>query len=216
MGIFSKIKKNLEAAKEQERIYNEKTEAEKAKEAKRPEIKELNFIKMEPSNADRKELIDANCKKGNKKYKEQFLECIKAGKAEFAEAYGVVTLYKTVGHTKSFKDYMLKDDDYSGETINQCYVKIADTDGRVHKRMVAAMNYISLDYNLTVPELEADNPDIIDVNKYKHIFVMHYFLDKKEMYMALEDDEFVDLSKVIDHVYCDYDLFIDDMCTWNY
>ncbi|MBO4389729.1 MAG: hypothetical protein J5825_02595 [Lachnospiraceae bacterium] len=214
MGLFSKIKANLEAAKEQEKLYKAKTDAEKAKEALRPEIKELHFVPLDPSVADAQDLMNAKCRHENTKYKKLFVECIKAGKAEYAEAVGICTTSKWVGTQKSMGDYFSDDKD-KGTPIYRDYIKVADMNGKVHKRLIATMNNICLENDDDLSFENADNPDIVDVNTKRHIFILHYFLGKKEMYMALTEEEFADLSKVIDYVFFDMELFIDEICFWN-
>jgi len=216
MGFFSSLKQHYQESQEQSRIIKARWQVEYDKEAKRPDIKSLIYTKLDPSIADRPELINAKVKLTKKKYKKLFLECIKAGKAEYAEAVMIDSHDITIAHKSHLYDQDINDQ----EEIKLEYIKVADINGVVRKEIVATMSGgINLPDGYEKPSdmlLPDDaNPDMVDVNKYVHCYILHYFLGDKEMYRALSDKQFADLSIIMNCVYLDAKSFYENRrCVW--
>ncbi len=192
MGLFATLKKNFQEAQEKSKMYDAKEQRERETDPTRPSIESLPFTKLDPSAAEDPELQNVRVK--NEAAKQQFIDCIRQGRAEYSEVMVVDSTEISVDSTR---------DHFREETIYiYCrYIKVADLNGTVRKDMVASLNGIDLE-NWYCGKFweQAENPEVVSGPEFKHIFILHYYLGEKEYYMALEKEELEHLSKVADNV----------------
>lgn len=191
MGLFGRLKENMEKAKEHERMVNERRKTEFERDSKRPAIAELPFTTLDPKLGEESEMNDIKLSLSMKQYGkdiEQFLKCVKDGKAEIAEAVVVFEKRETIAYGHN---------DREADT-ERFYYKIADLNGTVYKDIIVSSNdEREAKFEKTLTMDEATNPDVVDVNKYPHVFVLHYFLENEEYYMAVDEEVLHHFSKLI-------------------
>ncbi len=192
MGLFSKLKENIEKAKEYEKMVNEKRKAEYEKDLNRPSIANLPFTTLDPKLGEESEMNNITVKYTIKHYGkdiEQFLKCVKEGKAEIAEVVVLFENRKTIHYAQKERE---------ADTV-RFYYKIADLNGTVYKENIVSSNdEREAKFETPLKPEEAENPDPVDVNNYPHVFVLHYFLEDEEYYMAVDEEVLHHFSKIID------------------
>ena len=94
MGLFSKAKAYWEECKEYQRIYDERRMHERERDSRRPSITNLRFVTLNPAIADSPNLVKLKVK--DKKAKEMFLDCIRSGRASFAEVLAIDSTLITI------------------------------------------------------------------------------------------------------------------------
>ena len=216
MGLFSKAKAYWEECKEYQRIYDERRMQERERDSRRPSITNLRFVTLNPAIADSPNLVKLKVK--DKKAKEMFLDCIRSGRASFAE---VLAIDSTL--IKIDEDHSGFDSDYI-ELIFRCYVKVADLNGTVYKEIVlSSKDNQPVDWDRNIPWQKAENPDVVKVADYPHVYILHYYLGDKQYYMLVDNAEFNNLALILGRVrfvtfYKDLtplELDKDCCCWWN-
>ncbi|MBO4425395.1 MAG: hypothetical protein IK128_03985 [Clostridiales bacterium] len=186
MGFFDSFKENLEEANRRMRVHDEMMKAALEADKRRPGIASLEFRQIDPSTANDPRYRGYNKKTGA----DDFLNCIRSGRAGYAEVAVVTTcdvLVDTVYKTLS-SDY-----DY----IYRLYAKVADLNGTVYRETVMTAK----DNNKSVwPHNFWDegftNPDTVQASSLGRAYVLHYYLQNSECYLLVDPGEFKDLSKV--------------------
>ena len=191
MGLFGKLKENMEKAKEHERMVTERRKAEYERDLKRPSITTLPFTTLDPKLGEESEMNNITNHYTISHYGkdiEQFLKCVKDGKAEIAEAVVVFEKRKTIHYGRNDRE----------ANTERYYYKIADLNGTVYRENIISSNDESeAKFEKTKTLEEAENPDVVNINDYPHVFVLHYFLENEEYYMAVDEEVLHHFSKII-------------------
>lgn len=191
MGLFSKLKENAEKAKEHDRMVAERKKAECERDLKRPGIATLPFTTLDSKLGEESELNNITNSYTIKHYgkdAEQFLKCVKDGKAEIAEVVVVFEYRQTIHHGRNERE----------ADTERYFYKIADLNGTVYKELIVSSNdEHGAKFEKTLTLDEATNPDVVDINNYPHVFVLHYFLENEEYYMAVDEEILHQFSKIL-------------------
>ncbi|MCR5717372.1 MAG: hypothetical protein K6G23_11035 [Lachnospiraceae bacterium] len=181
MGLFSIAKDVVNMVKDAREAAAQEREANE----KRPSVALMEFTPIPAEIADT--LADAKAGFLGGGDKKKFIACIREGKAEYAEVAVVQFRQKTVEY---------REDDTDKTNF---YVKVANMDGTVLKEDVAVAEYPA-GYVEHSNAPMTQSADVIDPSLYKHMFVIHYYLGKKEYFLAIKPSEFKDLSKIVKFV----------------
>ncbi|MBE5889448.1 MAG: hypothetical protein E7282_00600 [Lachnospiraceae bacterium] len=189
MGLFgsmiNKAKEQYQAQVAQMEANAERERMDDEKNMSRPSIRDLAFDTLGPAVAEQLE----NAKVGllDKGLQSKFVEQIKAANVGYKE---VLVLDYTIA---------LGGDGVDGEFVqDKAYIKPALLDGTVLKEDVFVLrrDYKFDDYDEDVVG-DTGNADVVSSNLYHHMYILHYFLGKKEYYAAVHPDEFKDLTPLI-------------------
>ena len=193
MGLFSKLKENIEKSKERQKMMMEKKKAEYERDISRPGIATLPFVTLDPKLGEESEMNNITEKYTIRHFGkdiEQFLKCVKEGKAEIAEAVVVYETRKVIHYGREEK---------READTERYYYKIADLNGTVYREnIVSSNNDREAKFEKQLTWEEAENPDVVNVNDYPHVFVLHYYLENEEYYMAVDEEVLHHFSKIID------------------
>ena len=196
MGLFDSIKGVANFVKD----AREENRKNYLNNKERRSVRDIEYTTLSPSVA---EVVEKG-KKGlfGGKDKQRFIDCIKEGRASYAEVYGV-------SH-KSVEELSGVD---SRATVR--YVKVATLDGVVLQEGVHVYDDEHLDFDddrepedawmkedYVAPE---SNPDVVDTKGRMKLYILHYYLGKYEQYVVLKPAEFKDLSKIVKNIFCPYD-----------
>lgn len=188
MGFFDKIKANLEEAKRRDQLHNQMMRDSREADSRRPGIRDLDFKVLDPA-------IGSDPRYTNSGYikkigVDDFLACIRSGKAEYAEVV-VVTTHEII--VDSDYSVLREETDY----IYRIYAKVADLNGVVHREtVITAKEKIIPEWPSNWWDEQYKNPDVVDPSGLAHAYILHYYIQNTEYFLLVEPDEFNDLSKV--------------------
>ncbi len=188
MGLFDKIKANLAEANRRSQVHNEMNAKEREADANRPSITALNFQVLDPAIANDPRYTNSGYVK--KVGVEDFLECIRSGRAEYAE---VVVVTSCSLHVDTESNPFSDDNTW----IYRVYGKVADLSGAVYREIVitAKDDYIS-EWAYHYWDEQYTNPDPVSPAQLPHAYILHYSIQNAEQYLLVDQEEFDDLSKV--------------------
>jgi len=188
MGFFDKIRANLEEANRRGQLINEMKKTSREADLNRPGIAGLDFKVLDPS-------IGNDPRYTNSGYIQKlgvddFLECIRSGRAQYAEV--------AVVSTRSFiiaTEHNTFTDEY--KTTERVYAKVADMNGTVYRETVmTAKNSGESEWPANFWDENYKNPDTVSVSELQHAYVLHYYIRGTEYYLLADPNEFNDLSKL--------------------
>ena len=188
MGFFDKIKANLEEANRRAKVHSEMNKAALESDKGRPSIRDLDFKVIDPSKAN-----DPSYKGYNKKIGvDDFLDCIRSGRAGYAEVAVVTTCEVLVDvENDAFSD------DY--ENIYRLYAKVADLSGTVYREIVMTNKDRKINRSVwpfNYWNEEYTNSDTVQASSLGRAFILHYYIQNNEYFLLVDPGEFKDLSKV--------------------
>ena len=186
MGFFDSFKSNMEEANRRMRVQEEMKRAALEADKRRPSIKDLEFKAIDPSVAN-----DPRYKGYNKKTcADDFLDCIRSGRAGYAEV-AVVTTCDVLVDT----EYKVFSEDY--EYIYRLYAKVADLSGTVYRETVmTAKDSDKSFWPHRFWDEGYNNPDTVQASQLGRAYILHYYIQNNEYYLLVDPGEFKDLSKV--------------------
>ncbi|MCR4842522.1 MAG: hypothetical protein K5840_04590 [Eubacterium sp.] len=190
MGLFGAIKGAVGAVKE----MREEAAAEAAANDARPSVKDLEFKPFSTAVADLVRDAKADILSGGDKKK--FIKCIEERRAGYAQV-------AIVADRRDVMEYDMDDLE-----INNYYVKVADMEGRVLREDVAVVDTPERPKDYEYPDT-ADCADVVNVEDYPKMYVLHYFLGRKEYYMAITKKQFDNIGSVVNGLCYQYDCLRD-------
>ena len=188
MGLFDKIKANLAEAKRRSQVHDEMMRKEREADEKRPSVTGLDFKLLDPAIANDPRYMNSGYIK--KVGVEDFLACVRSGRAEFAE---VVVVDTCTIHVDTESNPFSDDDTW----IYRLYGKVADLSGAVYRELVITAKDESIsEWSSHYWDEKYANPDPVSPAQFPHAYILHYTMQNAEQYLLVDQEEFGDLTKV--------------------